>query len=67
MSYECKCCGAEVSVEDERDRGKWCMICFPLTRPFGFVLGADKPCFGDCRERYGKIVPIPFFREDELI
>tara|TARA_R100001082_G_C4358680_1_gene158205 strand:- start:566 stop:751 length:186 start_codon:yes stop_codon:yes gene_type:complete len=51
--YECQCCGAEVSRDAERDRGKWCMICFPLTRTIGIVMGAGKPCYGDCRERYG--------------
>jgi hypothetical protein len=51
--YECQCCGAEVSSGAERDRGKWCMICFPLTRLFAHSMGFEKPCYGDCRERYG--------------
>lgn len=51
-AYECKCCGAEVSRSAERDRGKWCFRCFPPARSLGFVFGADKRCYGDCRERY---------------
>jgi len=41
--YKCQCCDVEISRADERDRGEWCIICFPPTKMFG---GCDK-CKGE--------------------
>ena len=52
MKYKCQCCDKEVTNDEERDRGEWCLVCFPLTRSMAFMMDFEKPCYGDCRERY---------------
>ena len=48
--YKCKCCGNEIEDSEERDRGEWCIICFPPTKMFGGCgknLCDDKKQFGE--------------------
>jgi|TARA_R100001244_G_scaffold7803_1_gene10238 hypothetical protein len=50
--YKCNCCGVEVSMSGERDRGSWCLNCFPPTKMFG---GCGKNLCDD-GNKYGEYV-----------